>query len=84
MIEITTERYSEQEAMIKIRDTGRGMDKRQLKEAFEPFYTTKPSGTGFGLSIASSIIKQHGGTISMHSRLGQGTTVSIRLKITGH
>jgi signal transduction histidine kinase len=50
----------------------------------EPFFTTKPKGqgTGLGLSIVNSIVRSHGGTLTLGSREGQGTTVRIQLPTT--
>ncbi len=66
---------------VEIADTGEGISKENLEKIFEPFFTTRKSGTGtgLGLSIAYSIVKEHGGNISIESKLGKGTTVSITL-----
>jgi signal transduction histidine kinase len=49
--------------LVAVRDTGPGIDPRHLERIFEAFYTTKPSGTGMGLSICRSIIAAHGGRL---------------------
>lgn len=66
---------------IDITDTGHGMDQQTLERIFEPFYTTKEvgKGTGLGMSIVHTIIKEHGGEISIMSQLGHGTTFTILL-----
>lgn len=66
---------------IDISDTGHGMTQNTIKRIFDPFFTTKEvgKGTGLGLSIAHSITKDHKGEISVHSRLGFGTTFTILL-----
>jgi len=46
---------------------------------FDPFFTLKETGTGLGLSVVFGIIKKHGGTISVESAVGEGTTFTIRL-----
>ena len=62
---------------LEIADTGPGIDEEQVKKIFEPFYTTKAQGLGLGMPYARKIIEQHGGTISLSSQLGKGTTISI-------
>lgn len=67
------------EVTIKISDEGEGMTKEQAAQAFNPFFTTKAEGTGLGLAVTYGIIDGHGGTISLDSRVGEGTTVSITM-----
>ncbi|MCL6547734.1 MAG: GAF domain-containing protein [Alicyclobacillus sp.] len=69
-------------AEVTVRDTGCGMAETQLQRIFEPFYTTKPTGTGLGMAISKRIVDEHRGQISVESQLGQGTTVRIRLNLT--
>jgi signal transduction histidine kinase len=64
---------------IRISDTGAGMDADALARAFEPYFSTKASGTGLGLPIAKRNVELSGGTIAMTSQFGNGTTVEIRL-----
>jgi two-component system, NtrC family, sensor histidine kinase PilS len=63
---------------IVFTDTGRGMTPEQVEHLFEPFSSTT-GGTGLGLSIVYQIIREHGGTINVRSREGQGTTITIEL-----
>lgn len=66
---------------ITFSDTGRGMTPDQVEHLFEPFSSTT-GGTGLGLSIVYQIIREHGGTITVRSLQGEGTTISIELPPT--
>ena len=74
-------RISNGKVVISIQDDGSGIEKANLDKIFDPFFTTKEVvvGTGLGLSISYGIIKDHGGTITVNSDIGQGTTFEIRL-----
>lgn len=71
-------RTSHNRLRITFSDTGRGMSPEQVEHLFEPFSSTT-GGTGLGLSIVYQIIRDHGGTINVRSREGQGTTITIEL-----
>jgi signal transduction histidine kinase len=64
---------------ISVRDTGVGMDADALARAFEPYFSTKASGTGLGLPIARRNVELSGGSIEVDSRKGEGTVVRVRL-----
>jgi signal transduction histidine kinase len=66
---------------IDVRDMGHGMDSHTLHRALDPFFSTRPSGTGLGLPIAGRIAEAHGGRIEVQSRVGEGTTVSLFIPI---
>jgi len=78
-----TTRYVPEDSMIEIAfsDTGSGIPPENLEKIFDPFFTTKEVGTGLGLAISYGIVKEHYGTIAVESRLGQGTTFTIRLPV---
>ena len=65
---------------IAFSDTGRGMSHEQVDQLFEPFSSTT-GGTGLGLSIVYQIIRDHGGTINVRSRVGEGTTITVELPV---
>lgn len=71
------------EAVVTIRDDGAGMDATEVEHAFDPFFTTrlKRGGTGLGLSVAHGVITDCGGTVSIESTPGEGTTVELRLPL---
>lgn len=66
-------------AVVAIRDTGTGIEPEMLERVFQPLYTTRPDGTGLGLTIARRIVEQHRGEIAIESEVGRGTTVRVRL-----
>jgi signal transduction histidine kinase len=66
---------------LEVRDTGIGIDRADLPNLFEPFFTTRPSGTGLGLSTSQALLRQHGGAISVESELGKGTVVTILIPV---
>ena len=65
--------------MLLVKDRGTGMPEEVRKKALEPFFTTKAKGTGLGLAICRRIAESHGGTVTIESRPGQGTTVTVEL-----
>ncbi|MCP4494396.1 MAG: GHKL domain-containing protein [Gammaproteobacteria bacterium] len=68
---------------IRVQDSGEGIPERYLSRIFEPFFTTKMvgEGTGLGLSLTYSIVQEHGGTISVESRVGEGSQFEISLPL---
>ncbi len=69
------------ELTISVSDTGTGIPEDMLTKIFEPYFTTKKSGTGLGLTITFKIIKEHSGDISLESKEGKGSTFTIHLPV---
>jgi signal transduction histidine kinase len=65
--------------VLRVRDTGVGMDEEALSRVFEPYFSTKATGTGLGLPIARRNVELSGGRIDVESAKGVGTTVILRL-----
>jgi two-component system sensor histidine kinase HydH len=78
-VSIALKRTGARGAVLSISDTGKGMTSSELSQAFDPFYTTKATGTGLGLPIAKSIIDRHGGQVKLESEPGKGTQITITL-----
>jgi PAS domain S-box-containing protein len=75
---VTTE-PGENHVLISIADTGPGIPERHRERVFRPFFTTKPAGSGLGLSISSQIVAQHRATLGFDSVEGSGTAFHLRL-----
>jgi len=82
-ITVVTRLADQEHLEVSVRDTGRGIPPDHLDKVFEPFFTTKPpgQGTGLGLALCHSIVHKLGGDIRVMSRVGQGTTFTIRLPL---
>lgn len=70
-------KQSGQTAILEVQDTGHGIPQDKLNQLFEPFYTTKPSGTGLGLAVCLSIVERHQARIDVDSKEMLGTTFTI-------
>ncbi len=81
----TFEDHDANQVVVQISDTGPGIPKELLPKIFDPFFTTKEvgKGTGLGLSISHSIVEKLGGTMSVDSEVGHGTTFTIALPLKG-
>jgi len=69
---------------VVISDTGCGIPEESIPKIFEPFFSTKPKGTGLGLAVSYGIIRNHGGSIQVDSRLGRGSRFTLELPIQQH
>ena len=67
--------------IISVTDNGIGMDENTVSRVFEPYFTTKVTGTGLGLTMVYKVIKEFGGEIEVDSIVGEGTTFKITLPI---
>ena len=83
LIEVNSLEHAEEfdYVRISIQDSGCGIDKKDLKQIFDPFFTKKDTGTGLGLSITHGIIAEHGGVIQVESEKDKGTTFTIKIPI---
>jgi signal transduction histidine kinase len=66
-------------ALLEVVDAGPGIPAAEKRLVFEPYYTTRPRALGIGLTLVRSIVRAHGGTVTLRSRPGKGTRVTIRL-----
>ena len=80
-LRLVTRNIPDHKIMVVVSDTGVGIPQEKVSQIFEPFFTTKQSGAGVGLGLAvvQGIIRDHNGSISVNSVLGQGTTFIIKL-----
>ena len=67
---------------VMIRDHGVGIPEKNLSKIFDPYFTTKKNGTGFGLATCYSIVKRHDGELTVSSVVGKGTVVAIKLPVS--
>ncbi|MEK6336286.1 MAG: ATP-binding protein [Acidobacteriota bacterium] len=72
---------AEGEATVEVSDNGRGISKEDLNRIFNPFFTTRPGGTGLGLPAVRRIARAHGGRVDVSSSPGKGSTFTIRLPL---
>ena len=70
-----------EKALIEIADTGSGIPAENIAKIFEPFFSTKPKGTGLGLAVSYGIVKNHGGDINAFSNPGESTRFVLEFPI---
>ena len=73
--------FNDFEVIVSFQDTGKGITREHMGNLFQPFFTTRKTGTGLGLLIVRRIVREHGGEIDIESRQGMGTKVSIILPL---
>lgn len=74
-------RFTKEEAIITVTDTGKGIKKKDIAHLGEPFFSTKTKGIGLGLHLAYEIVKRHKGSVEVQSEVGKGTTFTISLPL---
>jgi two-component system, sporulation sensor kinase A len=79
-VDVSTEDTAD--VVIRIIDEGEGIPEEMIPKLGEPFYSTKEEGTGLGLMVSHKIIREHRGSIAIHSTVGKGSTVEIRLPMS--
>ena len=80
---ITTGKAESGGVLVAVQDSGPGLTPESIDRLFDPFYTTKPSGMGMGLSICRSIIEGHGGRVWAAANVSQGTSFQFTLPANG-
>jgi len=65
---------------LRVDDNGKGMDEELQAKVFQPFFTTREKGTGLGLAISHKIVTDHGGSLRIESKPGEGTSISVSLR----
>jgi two-component system sensor histidine kinase FlrB len=83
VVTLLIRRDGDSKLCFSVHDTGPGISEGDLDKVFNPFYTSKASGTGLGLTVVSNIVNSHGGFIDLESESEKGTTFSITLPIGG-
>ncbi len=76
---MVTTKGAEDHIEIVVADTGIGISEENMSKIFQPLFTTKAKGIGLGLPICKKIVEEHGGTISVESKAGQGTAIMVKL-----
>ncbi len=68
-------------ALINVRDTGEGIPEENLSKIFQPLFTTKPRGQGFGLPVCRRLVEAHGGNLTVESKVGKGSTFTVKIPL---
>ncbi|MDY0304357.1 MAG: ATP-binding protein [Sphaerochaeta sp.] len=78
---IVSVRQDGNELSVSVTDSGVGMDEQTISKLFEPYFTTKASGTGLGLTMVYKIMKEHGGDVTVTSKKGEGTVFTLHFPV---
>ena len=78
---VTVQKTADGQAEVSFADTGPGIAPEDMNKVFQPLFTTKAKGIGFGLSITKMVSDKHGGTIEAKSEPGKGAVIIIRLPL---
>ncbi|MBP8985967.1 MAG: hypothetical protein KBG12_09525, partial [Syntrophobacterales bacterium] len=79
VLSVSLRKDSDRRVRVEVSDTGPGIGKDEVSRIFDPYFTTKSSGTGLGLAVVHKVVEAHGGELQVESVPGKGTTVSILL-----
>ena len=79
-LQINSRKSNSGAIVVAVRDSGRGLDPKNVEQIFDPFFTTKPEGMGLGLSISRTIIEAHGGTLWATQNEDKGATIQFTLQ----
>lgn len=74
-------RHEGNEVTVQVGDTGKGMDEQTIQKLFEPYFTTKASGTGLGLTMVYKIMKEHNGDVTVQSKRGEGSLFTLHFPV---
>lgn len=83
VVSVARDREPSPFVQIEVRDTGVGIPKENFERIFDPFFSTRPEGSGLGMAISNQIIHEHGGFINLESEVGKGTSFRVHLPLKG-
>ena len=83
LLQVTLAAHGDRDVLVEVADTGTGISEDDVEHVFDPFFTTKTAGegNGLGLSVAKGIVLEHGGAITVESRVGHGTQFRVILPL---
>ena len=81
MLRVKVRNIRGEKISVAISDNGQGIEPENLTRVFDPYFTTKPNGTGLGLAMSAKIVEEHGGEIVLSSQPGECTTAEVILPV---